>query len=71
MVGCAQTVYGLSALALAVPVFFHWYEPREDEDEGSNDWASTSPPWQLKLQLIAFCSFEVTGPWPLCKQHCP
>lgn len=53
-----QTVYGCAALTLLVPVFFHWYAPREDEED-SKAWASSGLSWQAKIQLIAFCAFEV------------
>jgi hypothetical protein len=54
----SQTVYGCAALTLLVPVFFHWYAPREDEED-SKAWASSGLSWQAKIQLIAFCAFEV------------
>ncbi|KAK9908103.1 hypothetical protein WJX75_002781 [Coccomyxa subellipsoidea] len=53
-----KTVYGCAALTLLVPVFFHWYAPREDEED-SKAWASSGLSWQAKIQLIAFCAFEV------------
>ncbi len=55
----AQTVYGCAALTLLVPVVFHWSAPREDEED-SKTWASSGLPWQAKIQLLAFCAFEVT-----------
>ncbi|CAL8463154.1 g2688 [Coccomyxa elongata] len=55
---CFQTVYGCAALTLLVPVFFHWSAPREDEDNFKT-WASSGLPWQAKIQLLAFCAFEV------------
>ncbi len=55
-----QTVYGLAALTLLVPVFFHWYAPREDEED-SKAWASIGLTWQAKLQLVAFCAFEASN----------
>ena len=54
----AQTVYGCAALTLLVPVFFHWSAPREDEED-SKAWASSGLSWQAKIQLLAFCAFEV------------
>ncbi|CAL8463153.1 g2687 [Coccomyxa elongata] len=53
-----KTVYGCAALTLLVPVFFHWSAPREDEDNFKT-WASSGLPWQAKIQLLAFCAFEV------------
>lgn len=56
---CLQTVHGLAALALAVPVIFHWYVPPEDE-ERMPDWASTGLDWKGRIQMMAFCFFEVS-----------
>jgi hypothetical protein len=53
-----QTVYGLAALALAVPAAFHWRAPEEDQEEGAK-WPATGLTWQAKVQLAAFCFFEV------------
>lgn len=60
-VTCMQTVHMCAALALLVPVFFHWYAPREDDEEYAMDWASAGLSWQAKLQLVAFCVFEVSA----------
>lgn len=54
-----QSVHGLAALALAVPVVFHWYAPADDEDHMPN-WASTGLSWQGRVQMGAFCFFEVS-----------
>lgn len=64
-----QTVYGCAALALLVPVFFLWYPPVEDEEESSQAWASSGLSWQSKLQLVAFCAFEVLLAVQLCSCH--
>ena len=52
-----QSVHGLAALALAVPVVFHWYAPADDEDHMPN-WASTGLSWQGRVQMGAFCFFR-------------
>lgn len=67
---CMQTVHGCAALALLVPVFFHWYAPPQDDEEGSMDWAVTGLSWQAKLQLAAFCVFEVNLCRNLCSNRC-
>lgn len=55
-----QNVHGLAALALAVPVFFHWNMQSEDEDR-MPAWASTGLDWRGRIQLVAFCIFEVVS----------
>ena len=59
-----QNVHGLAALALAVPVFFHWNMQSEDEDR-MPAWASTGLDWRGRIQLVAFCIFEVSRSLPL------
>ena len=62
--GCAiQSVHGLAALALAVPVFFHWNLQSGDEDR-TPAWASTGLDWRGRMQLVAFCIFEVVSSHP-------
>ena len=61
-----QSVHGLAALALAVPVIFHWYTPPDDEDR-MPDWASTGLDWKGRIQMAAFCFFEVSAVQP-CKE---
>ena len=56
---CVQSVHGFAALALAVPVVFHWYAPQEGE-EWIPDWASTGLDWKGRIQMVAFCIFEVS-----------
>ena len=58
-----QSVHGLAALALAVPAFFHWNMQPEDEDR-MPAWASTGLDWRGRVQLVAFCIFEVAGSHP-------
>ncbi len=58
-----QNVHGLAALALAVPVFFHWNMQSEDEDR-MPAWASTGLDWRGRIQLVAFCIFEVVSNHP-------
>ncbi|CAK0784454.1 hypothetical protein CVIRNUC_007658 [Coccomyxa viridis] len=53
-----KNVHGLAALALAVPVFFHWNMQSEDEDR-MPAWASTGLDWRGRIQLVAFCIFEL------------
>ena len=55
-----QSVHGLAALALAVPVIFHWYALPDDEDRMPN-WASTGLDWKGRIQMAAFCFFEVSA----------
>lgn len=31
-----------------------------EDEEDSKTWASSGLPWQAKIQLLAFCAFEVT-----------
>ncbi|CAL5229707.1 g13080 [Coccomyxa viridis] len=53
-----KSVHGLAALALAVPVIFHWYALPDDEDRMPN-WASTGLDWKGRIQMAAFCFFEL------------
>ena len=62
-----QTVYGLAALALAVPVAFHWRQPPQEEEGPPPGWDAVGLTWQAKVQLVAFCLFEVRPPGP---EHC-
>ena len=61
-----QSVHGLAALALAVPVIFHWYAPAGDE-ERTPDWASTGLDWRGRIQMAAFCFFEVSAVQACCQ----
>ena len=55
-----QTVYGLAALALAVPAAFHWRAPEKEvgEEGALPSYAPAGFSWQAKVQLAAFCFFE-------------